>query len=93
MIGKYAVVRTYSAGVHIGTVSSLEDKQVTLTGARRLWYWKGAFTLSEVAVKGPGKDSKISVEVPEIVLTEAVEIILTTEFSQTVIAGISAYEP
>lgn len=93
MIGKYAVVRTYSAGVHIGTIASQNGKEISLTNARRLWSWKGAFTLSEIATKGPGNGSKLSVEVPEISLTEAIEIIPTTEAAQTVIAGIPSYEP
>jgi hypothetical protein len=79
IIGKHCVVRTYSAGVHIGVVSSKEGKSVLLTNARRLWQWQGAFTLSEVATAGVSKGSRISVAVPVIELTEAIEIIPTTE--------------
>lgn len=75
MIGKYVVVRTYSAGVHIGVLKSKDGKEVVLTDARRLWYWTKAFTLSAVSQNGVGKDSKISVPVPEIALTEAIEVI------------------
>ena len=70
------IVRTYSAGVHIGTLQSREGREVTLTNARRLWSWSGAFTLNAVATKGVNrKNSRISVPVPSIVLTEAIEII------------------
>ena len=70
------LIRTYSAGVHIGTLKSRKGKEVVLTNARRLWYWKGAFTLSVVATKGVDREqSRISLPVPEITLTEAIEII------------------
>ena len=71
----YVVVRTCSAGVHVGVLESQDGKQVVLSTARRLWYWKGAFTLSEVSQTGVAGGSKLSVAVPRITLTEAVEII------------------
>ena len=74
------IVRTYSAGVHIGTLKERNGKEVTLTTARRLWSWAGAFTLSAVATKGVDRaNSRISVAVPEILLTEAIEVIPVSE--------------
>jgi len=35
MEGKFVIVRTYSAGVHCGILSSLKDKAAVLTDARR----------------------------------------------------------
>lgn len=77
-IDKYVVVRTYSAGVHVGVLKAKEGKEVILSNSRRLWYWEKAFTLSAVATKGIGGDSKISVPVTNIQLTEAIEIIPCT---------------
>jgi hypothetical protein len=77
--GDYVLVRTYSAGVHYGNLSKREGKEVTLTHARRIHYWMGAFTLSKIATTGVGDGSRISCEVPEILLTEAIEIIPITE--------------
>ena len=79
MIGRHCVVRTYSAGVHLGVVVAHDGKSVTLKGARRLWRWQGAFTLNEVATAGVKKTSRIAAEVPVIALTEAIELIPTTE--------------
>ena len=45
LIGRVCMVRTYSAGVFIGTVAERDGKEVTLTNARRIWYWDGAATL------------------------------------------------
>jgi len=75
MIGKYCVIRTYSAGVHVGEVVSHSGTEVELKDARRIWRWEGANTLHEIALRGVGAGSKVSDEVPSIVLTEAIEII------------------
>jgi hypothetical protein len=73
--GPEVLVRTYSAGVHIGTLAKREGREVSLTNARRLWSWSGAFTLSAVATKGVDRaNSRISVNVPEIILLDAIEI-------------------
>lgn len=55
IIGKVCMVRTYSAGVFLGTVASRDGKEVTLTNARRIWYWAGAATLSQLATEGTSK--------------------------------------
>ena len=78
----YVVVRTYSAGVHIGELKSRKGKEVVLVNARRLWKWCGAFTLSEVAIEGIKVGSKPSIAVPEVVLTEAVEVMKTTQVAE-----------
>ena len=77
MTGK-VLVRTYSAGVHFGTLKSRKSREVTLTNARRIWYWKGANTLHEIALRGVGQGSKISEPVKSIILTEAIEILPIT---------------
>lgn len=72
---QYVVVRTYSAGVHVGTLERRDGKEAVLTNARRIWRWFGANTLHEVATNGVASNSKVSVAVPTITLTEAIEII------------------
>lgn len=79
MIGKFVVVRTINAGVHFGILAEFisENRQcIRLEKARRLWSWQGALSLSEVAMNGVNiSNSKISVPVDEIILTQAIEII------------------
>ena len=74
---KYVLIRTYSAGVHFGEIVRRDGMEVELNNARRIWAWKGANTLSDIAVKGlkNGKDSRISLTVKSIILTQAIEII------------------
>lgn len=78
--GTHVIVRTYSAGVFAGTIKSRDGKEAVLTNARRIWYWDGAASLSELATKGTSKpeNCKFPAPVPEILLTEAIEIIPTT---------------
>lgn len=81
MIGKYCIIRTYSAGVHIGIVKDVNTKvggqgsDILLEEARRIWKWEGAFTLSEVAQNGVDKSSRIAIEIPEIYICGVIEII------------------
>lgn len=74
--GDEVIVRTYSAGVHIGQLVSIDGTVVVLKNARRLWKWVGAFTLNEVAMSGVDrKNSRISAPVTTITLTQAIEVI------------------
>jgi hypothetical protein len=79
---KYVVVRTFSAGVHVGELQQQNGKEVVLANARRIWSWKGANSLSEIAVHGVGPGSRVSDTVDEIMLTEAIEIITCTAESE-----------
>lgn len=74
---KYVIVRTYSAGCFAGYLKSRRGKEVELEEARRLWYWAGAASLSELAQRGTSRpnDCKFPVAVDRIILTEAIEII------------------
>ena len=73
-VGKYCIVRTYSAGVHAGVLEKANGTEVTLTDSRRIWSWTGALSCSEIAVAGI-TGGKVSVAVPTQYLTEAIEII------------------
>ena len=79
---KYVVVRTYSAGVHIGELAARKGKEVTLRNARRIWSWSGALSLSEISQRGI-TDGKVSCPVAQIELTEAIEIISTSRAAET----------
>jgi hypothetical protein len=84
LIGKFVVVRTFSAGVHMGTLLEHHEKEVTLVNARRLWKWAEANTLNEISLRGSSltQGTRISEPVDRIILTEAIEIIPTTPEAQ-----------
>lgn len=89
-LGQYVLVRTYSAGVFAGTLADRRNKEVTLLNARRIWFWDGAASLSELAVKGTSAPDKCKFPVPvaRIVLTEAIEVIDVTEEARQSIAAV-----
>ena len=90
----YVIVRTYSAGVFAGTLESRKGKEVELTQARRIWYWAGAASLSQLAVDGTSQPNncKFPVEVPRITLTEAIEIIPVTPKAKSSIAAVKVWQ-
>jgi hypothetical protein len=73
----YVIVRTYSAGVFAGHLKERNGKEVELINARRLWYWKGAASLSQLAVDGVScpDECKFPCALPSVTLLEAIEII------------------
>lgn len=90
----YVIVRTYSAGVFAGYLESFEGKQVTIRGVRRIWYWDGANSLSQLAKDGTCKPDKckFAVEVDKIIVTEAIEIIECTQKAKDSIMGVPEWK-
>lgn len=71
------IVRTYSAGVFAGVLKSRKGREVVLENARRLYYWSGAASLSQLSVDGTSNpdNCKFPVSVPSVTLLEAIEIL------------------
>ena len=79
-LNKKVIIRSDRAGVFYGTIVRKDGNEVELKDCRRIWYWSGASSLSEVAVSGVDhEDSKISVTVESIVILGVIEIIPCTE--------------
>lgn len=75
-IGKKVIIRTYSAGVFFGKLEEKAGKEVILSDARRLWYWKTAnngISLSDLAAGGASDETKACE--PVDIWLEAIEII------------------
>ena len=80
MIGKYVIVRGDRSGVFAGTLESMDGRTVTLKNCRRLWYWDGAASISQIALEGVSRphNCKFTVTVDSITILDAIEIIPTT---------------
>jgi hypothetical protein len=90
MIGKYVIARCYSAGVHAGTVESVDGENVVLTNSVRLWSWKAkdGVALSGVAQHGLTEDkSKLDSQNPIIYLTGVCELIPVSDKAKESIDG------
>ena len=74
------IIRADRAGVFYGTIVRKDGNEVELKDCRRIWYWDGAASLSEIAVSGVKHEtSKITVTVESIVILGVIEIITCTE--------------
>lgn len=77
MLGRRCLIRTYSAGVHIGDIEYINGMELKLKNALRLWRWEnGGLSLSSVASNGI-KGGRLN-ETGEVYLTNVIEIIPTT---------------
>lgn len=81
---KYVIVRTCTAGVFAGELESRNGREVVMRNARRLWYWKGAASLSQLAMEGVKypNECKFPCEVDRVELLEAIEILDVTEVAK-----------
>ena len=91
--GRYTMVRTYSAGVFAGYLEGRTGKEVVLTDARRIWYWSGAASLSQLAQSGTSDpvNCKFPEPVDRVTLTEAIELIDITPQAQASIAAVPVW--
>lgn len=91
--GKKVIIRADRAGVFFGTLKSKEGSEVALTDCRRLWYWNGAASISQLAVDGVTKpgNCKFTVTVEEILVMGVIEIIPCTGKAIESIEGVKAW--
>ena len=84
------IVRCYGAGVFYATIEKRKGQEAVLRNARRLWYWSGAASLSQLAMEGtkdPAK-CKFPCAVDRIEVTQVLEILDTTEAARKSIESV-----
>ena len=92
-IGKKVIVRGDRSGVFFGTLVAKDGKEVKLENCRRLWYWDGAASISQLATDGTTNASncKFTVTVSEIIITDAIEVILCTDKASETIEKVAEW--
>lgn len=90
--GKKVVVRGIQSGVFFGVLADINGQEVELHNCRNIWNWRGAANLNQIAVDGIKHlgNSKISMSVDTIILTDICEII---PLSEKAIANLEGAEP
>ena len=90
MDNTYYIVRCAHSGVFAGNIKHREGREVTMTNVRRLWYWSGAASLSQLALEGVKKPGscKFTVTVSELVVLDAIELIPCTAEAEACIKGV-----
>jgi len=91
---KYCIVRTYSAGVFAGYIESRNDQEVVMRDARRIFYWDGAASLSQLAMSGTSKpqNCKFPEAVDRVELLQAIEILDVTDKAKKSIASVGVWK-
>ncbi|MBQ1778709.1 MAG: hypothetical protein IIZ93_11175 [Acidaminococcaceae bacterium] len=88
------IVRANGAGVFFGSIESEEGDTVIMTNVRRIWYWSGAASLSELAQYGTSNPSecKFPCSVDKIKIFNVIEILDVTEKAAATIDGVPEWK-
>lgn len=92
--GKYCVIRGDRSGVFAGILKEQKGREVILSDCRRLWYWNGACSISEIAKSGViyPEDCKFTVIIDEIKLLDVIEIIPCTKEAEKCIREVKEWK-
>lgn len=95
LIGEPVLVRDHRAGIHVGTLDAvyLSDKRVTMTDARKVWYWEGAGSCHGIAARGLKLSSKVAPLVARVELLDVVEVVAMTSCAVESIAACPEWKP
>jgi len=88
------IVRANGAGVFFGEVEKIEGTTATLKNARRLWYWDGAASLSQLAQEGTSRpeNCKFPITVAEVIIFNVLEILSVTDKAAKSIDGVKIWK-
>lgn len=94
MEDKYFIVRANRAGVFFGKVKERSHDEITMTNVRKLFYWDGACAVEELAMNGTKKPNncKFTVEIPEMVIADPIQVIPCTENAVESINGVKTWK-
>lgn len=92
-VGQHCIVRTKAAGVFAGTIKKIDASSAIVTDARRIWYWVGAATLSQLATEGTSRpaECKFPAAVPMVFLNGVIEVIPTSDEARKSIDGVPVW--
>ena len=77
-LDKKVIIRGDRSGVFFGTLVRREGREVELKDCRRLWYWDGAASISQLAAEGTHApdNCKFTVAIDNIEILDAIEVIV-----------------
>ena len=91
--GRYCIVRGDRSVVYAGVLKARQDREAVLTDARKIYYWKGATCLAQLASEGTSKPDgcKFPAPVAEVVITDAIEVIPCTNQAEASIRSVRVW--
>lgn len=94
MDNQYYIVRGDRSGVFFGQVAARNGQEVELRNVRKIWYWNGACAVEQLAADGvtAPADCKLTVVVPEIVVTDAIQIIPCSDRAAKILSEVKVWK-
>ncbi len=90
----YVIIRSGRAGVFAGNLKDEVGQKIVLLNSRRIFYWDGAASLSQLSQEGVKKpqNCKFPCEIPEHTIFEVIEIISCTEKAKKSISEVAIWK-
>lgn len=90
----YYIVRGDRSGLFFGKIAERNDKVVEMTEVRRLWYWDGAASISQLAQEGTTRpqECKFTVTVDRAWILDAIEIDLCSDRAVASIKAVAEWK-
>ena len=85
------IIRCDRAGVFYAAVTRRDGSEADLAYARRVYYWEGAASLSQLALEGCKPSSKLTVSVPTMTVLGVIEVIPCSEKAVEILDGIKEW--
>lgn len=93
-MNQYYIIRGDHSGVFFGNIKERNGQEITITNCRRIWYWDGAASISQLALEGVKNPDacKFAVTVPELTIFDGIEIIPCSETAVKIIKGVKDWK-
>jgi hypothetical protein len=91
---EYVIVRGDRSGVFAGYLESKKEREVILRQARRIWYWSGASSISQLAEDGTSDpdNCKFPKALNKIQILDVIEIIDCTKVAKESIESVAIWK-
>ncbi len=91
---KYYIVRGNQSGVFAGNIIERNGREVLMKNVRRLWYWDGANSISQLAEEGTvrPRNCRFSMTVDEVLVLDAIEIDTCSEKAERSIKEVAVWK-
>lgn len=94
MENKYYIIRGDRSGVFFGQIAGRNGQEVELRNVRKIWYWDGACAVEQISVDGTTNPNRcnITVTVPEMMITDAIQIIPCSDKAVSVLSEVKEWK-
>lgn len=91
LVGEYVIVRANEAGVLFGKATEITSNTIALDDCRKIYNWKGAYTVEDISKYGINDDSKVTVNVDGMIIANYCQVLPCSSQSYNVIKNIEVW--